>query len=47
MKKKIIVLLKKKKLAIGIERLPTIDDNDEYLNIKNVINQAIPKTIPR
>ena len=36
-----------KKLIIGIEKLPIKDDKDEYLNIRNVINQTKPKLIPR
>jgi len=32
---------------MGIERLETSEDNDEYLNIKKTVNQIIPKQIPR
>ena len=46
-KKKTISSLITKKLIIGIEKLPTNDDKDEYLNIKNVINQTKAKLIPR
>ena len=38
--------LKIKKLIIGIDKAASKDDKEEYLNIKKVINQTIPKLIP-
>ena len=32
---------------IGIEAAPTKDDNEEYLEMKKVINQEIVKIIPK
>ena len=47
MKKKITSSLKIIKLIIGIDKLPNNEDKEEYLNIKNVINQIIQKLIPK
>ena len=46
-KEKITSSFRIKKLIIGIDKLPNKDDKDEYLNIKKVINQTIPKANPR
>ena len=46
-KEKNYFFFKNKKLIIGIDMLPNKEDKDEYLNIKKVINQTIPKAIPR
>ena len=36
-----------KNIKIGTLNDPIIDPNDEYLEIKYVITQTIPKTIPK
>ena len=41
------LIIKNKKLINGVDSALTRDDKEEYLNITKIINQTIPKLIPK